>query len=79
MKLRRLFLPRLRGFRVIDWKKDRRSPELQQAYENMYGNKRRTEQDEAQERRFRDSAQRREFVQFHLPRATSFLLRERAS
>lgn len=79
MKFRGFFLPRLRGFRVIDWNKDRRSPELKQAYESMFGNKRRAERDEAQERKFRDNSAKRQFRQTQLPKITSFLLRQQAS
>jgi hypothetical protein len=34
--MKRLFLPRLRGFRVIDWNKDRRTPELEAAYRKTF-------------------------------------------
>jgi len=78
MKFRRLFLPRLRGFRVIDWTMDRRSEALKDSYKRMYGDKERSANDEAHERKYSDDSERRRFVKFELPRIEGFLLRPRA-
>ncbi len=78
MKLRRLFLPRLRGFRVIDWTKDRRSQALKDAYDRMRGDRERTDAEEQQERQYRDDSEHRRFVKFEMPRIENFLLRPQA-
>jgi hypothetical protein len=76
--MKRFFLPRLRGFRVIDWKKDRRTQELKDAYIKMFGTKEQSAKDDAQERQFRDDSEHRRFVKFEMPRIESFLLKAQA-